>query len=331
MGSRQLVNTTLQPANGIKKMLISMKKIVLTTLSWFTVIYVIGQDTTDQYRMYIAKADSLLKAKQYRQAAVLFSKAFETNNNLGLVQDRYKAACSWAQSGVMDSAFSQLYRIATKARYSDYDHITTDKELEILHQDSRWFSLLNIVMKNKQQEESKLNVPLKTLLEDVLTRDQKNRKLYFRCLDSLKEENKTILDSINVEISKDDSINLKIVEKVLQENGWVGSDVVGAMASIAIFIVIQHSDLPIQEKYLPMALDAVKKGNLEAKNIALLEDRISLQKNNYQLYGSQVVKDTVTGKWKPAPIKDELNVDKRRAEIGLEPLSIYLKQFGIEY
>ena len=48
-----------------------------------------------------------------------------------------------------------------------------------------------------------------------------------------------------------------------------------------------------------------------------------------QLYGTQFT--VVDGQWKPRPLEDEANVDKRRAEAGLPPLAEYRKLIEQEY
>ena len=50
-----------------------------------------------------------------------------------------------------------------------------------------------------------------------------------------------------------------------------------------------------------------------------------------QLYGTQLWKSPKTMKLELLPIQDERNVNKRRAEIGLEPLENYLRPLGIDY
>jgi hypothetical protein len=65
--------------------------------------------------------------------------------------------------------------------------------------------------------------------------------------------------------------------------------------------------------------------------LALLEDRVALGKGKKQIYGSQIHRDQKTGKYIVAPIEDEPNVNKRRAEVGLEPLQDYVKHWDIDY
>ena len=118
---------------------------------------------------------------------------------------------------------------------------------------------------------------------------------------------------------------------MLDEYGWLGFDKVGRMGAMTIFLVIQHSPLPVQQKYLPMMREAVAKKQASASSLALLEDRVALREGKKQIYGSQVFTDTVTRKNFVAPLEDPDNVDKRRAAVGLGPLAAYLKEFDIEW
>ncbi|MBK9592926.1 MAG: hypothetical protein IPO32_15995 [Crocinitomicaceae bacterium] len=128
-----------------------------------------------------------------------------------------------------------------------------------------------------------------------------------------------------------DSVNCLKVTKILDEHGWLGATEIGSSGNTTLFLVIQHSDLQVQEKYLPMMRQAVEDGKAEASSLALLEDRVLLGQGKKQLYGSQIEYDPLTLKYLVSPIEDEPNVNKRRAEVGLDPLEDYVKIWGIEY
>jgi outer membrane protein OmpA-like peptidoglycan-associated protein len=131
-------------------------------------------------------------------------------------------------------------------------------------------------------------------------------------------------------IHEKDSINTIKVQLILDKYGWLGEDVVGEDGNTTLFLVIQHSHLDVQEKYLPMMRDAVKNGNAEAGDLAYLEDRIAMRHGKNQIYGSQLYTNLKTGKDTLWPIEDYANVDKRRANVGLEPLQDYVSYWGLE-
>ncbi|SFC14082.1 DUF6624 domain-containing protein [Spirosoma endophyticum] len=138
--------------------------------------------------------------------------------------------------------------------------------------------------------------------------------------------------SLWTEISRVDSINLSKIERILQQYGYPGKHLVGEKQNITAWLVIQHSPLAIQEKYLPMIQKAADQGELNKSSAALLVDRIRVYKGQKQLYGSQVrLGAGANDKNSFDPIEDEINVDKRRADVGLPPIKDYARQWGIEY
>lgn len=128
-----------------------------------------------------------------------------------------------------------------------------------------------------------------------------------------------------------DSVNLPQIERIITQYGYPGKKLVGERQNETAWLVIQHAPLPVQEKYLTMMQEAAANGQLSKASVALTIDRIRVRKGQKQLYGSQVHNDA---SGKPAgfePIEDEVNVDKRRAEVGLPPLETYAKHWGFEY
>jgi hypothetical protein len=133
------------------------------------------------------------------------------------------------------------------------------------------------------------------------------------------------------EMRQIDSLTLPHVEAIIQQYGYPGKKLVGEKQSITAWLVIQHSNLATQEKYFPLMKQAAERGDLAKGNVALLDDRIRVFKGHKQLYGSQVRNGSGGKPNGFYLIEDELNVNKRRASIGLEPLEEYAKRFGFTY
>ncbi len=130
------------------------------------------------------------------------------------------------------------------------------------------------------------------------------------------------MDSLWGVINEKDSVNLLIVTGILTRKGWLGPDEVGERASMAIFLVIQHSDSLTQVTWLPAMRRAAQQGKARAEDLALLEDRVLTEQGKGQPYGSQV-RQAPDGKAAFFPIQDEPNVNKRRVAVGLGPLEDY--------
>ena len=118
--------------------------------------------------------------------------------------------------------------------------------------------------------------------------------------------------------------------KILDQRGWPSTAMVGRDARMAVFLILQHAPLEVQEKYLPMARDAARAGNLEPSSLAMLEDRVLMGRGKKQRYGTQLHTSHGTTPLEVWPIEDEANVDARRKAVGLEPLADYLKRFNIK-
>jgi len=132
-------------------------------------------------------------------------------------------------------------------------------------------------------------------------------------------------------INQKDSINLIKVKALLDKYGWLGSDVIGGQGNSTLFLVIQHSNQATQEKYLPMMREAVKNGKAEGKSLALLEDRVALGQGKKQIYGSQIGRNPKTKLYYVLPLLDPETVDRRRAEVGLQPLAEYVTYWQMKW
>lgn len=304
-------------------------KSVFSLLFIFISFQTLAETPDLKYFRLCLKGEGFYEVKKYKQSTEAYTQAFQIPNIKIKTQDRYNAACSWSLAGFIDSAYIQLY-LATATGYDDYYHILSDPDLESLHPDRRWKPLLDSIQKNKAKNAIGPYAHLRRLLESVFYTDQKYRMMiegYEKKYGHNSKEMRALWDST----LKQDAANLKIIKQVLDMYGWLGEDAIGSQANSTLFLVIQHSDQETQEKYLPLMREAVKKGNARPADLALLEDRVALKQGKKQIYGSQLSQDPETGKYKVSPIEDEANVNKRRAEVGLEPLEEYVKYWGIEY
>ncbi len=305
-----------------------MRKILL--LICFVLTVVSGAHAQNaEYSRLIQEADKLYGSKDYLKAAQTYNKAFAANGDKGTINDRYNAACLWSLAGNKDSAFFHLFRIAKKGGYSDLSHLKVDTDLELLHSDKRWEEICALIKQNKDDVEANLNKPLVAILDSIYTDDQEPRlqiegieKKYGRNSDEMKAH-------IKMAVYKD-SVNLLKIVKILDKYGWVGPDVVGARGNQTLFLVIQHADIETQQKYLPMMKEAVKNKKASSSSLALLEDRVALRTGKKQIYGSQIGRYP-DGKYYVSPLEDPDNVDKRRSEVGLGPLSDYTTHWNFTW
>lgn len=121
------------------------------------------------------------------------------------------------------------------------------------------------------------------------------------------------------------AINEKIITELLDTNGWPEKAVIGEQGNWTICNVIQHSENSVRIKYLPMMRQAVKEKKLAPRFLVRAEDRIATERGNLQIYGGQMKYYPESKSFNVWPVYDPVNVDQRRAEIGLGPIAEFLK------
>ena len=130
-----------------------------------------------------------------------------------------------------------------------------------------------------------------------------------------------------------DSTNLVVVSNILDTYSWPSG--LSDEANEAIFLVIDHSDLKIMNKYIGLFRDAVEKGYLSMNDFVTMEDRMMMNAGKPQKYGTQAYSLVEDGKtviyiW---PVEDPGKLDVLRKSVGLIPIEDYLemvKQQGVE-
>lgn len=133
-------------------------------------------------------------------------------------------------------------------------------------------------------------------------------------------------------LTKLDEENAAWIKQTMQKHGWLGAGLVGIDGAQASFILVQHAvdDQEFQKQALELLEKAVRDGEAFPVQLAFLTDRVRLAQGRPQVYGTQT-RVTKDGKFEVPPIEDETNVDRRRAEVGLEPLADYVQRMRQRY
>src|SRR6218665_3007366 len=219
-----------------------------------------------EYSTLIGEANKSYGAKDYKTSTDLYTKAFkiESKNPSHL----YNGACASSLAGNTTKAFKWL-NLSIENGWTNLRHLKSDTDLENLHSKKEWGKTIGKLEKKLELVEANYDKPLQAELLTILEEDQKYRKQIHETLKTHSDNSKEMQDLWKITL-KNDSINLLRVKKILDEKGWVGKDKVGTQANSAIFLVIQHSDLETQKKYLPMMKEAAAKGNANPGSLALL-------------------------------------------------------------
>lgn len=295
------------------------------TIYTFLLLFLFTSINAQEYSKLISEANKLYETKDYKMSADLYDKAFkiESENPSHL----YNGACSSSLAGDTKKAFKWL-NLSIEKGWTNLKHLNSDTDLENLHSKKEWGKTIEKLEKKLALIEANYDKPLQAELLAIHEEDQKYRVQMNETQKKFGPNSKEMNDLWRITNQKD-SINLLKVKKILDEKGWVGKDKVGAQANSALFLVIQHSDLETQKKYLPMMKEAVTKGNASPGSLALLIDRIEIREGRKQIYGSQIGIIQSNNTFYVSPLIDPDNVDKRRAEVGLGPISDYLKNWDL--
>ena len=131
---------------------------------------------------------------------------------------------------------------------------------------------------------------------------------------------------------KNHMVNERKVKHLLDTYGWPTKEKAGERGNWTICNVLQHSDNSVRLHYLPMMREAVKEEKLEPRFLVRAEDRIATEKGELQIYGGQMKYYPETKSFNLWPVFDPKNIDKRRTEIGLDSIAIFLRnRFDFEW
>lgn len=131
---------------------------------------------------------------------------------------------------------------------------------------------------------------------------------------------------------KNHTSNILKIREILDKYGWPKLSLIGERGNRTICNVLQHADQKTREHYIPLMKQAVLDKKLEARYLVRAEDRIATDKGELQIYGGQMKYYPETKSFNVWPVYDPINIDKRRAKIGLGPIKEFLKiRFDFEW
>ncbi len=129
--------------------------------------------------------------------------------------------------------------------------------------------------------------------------------------------------------AKKDSIyrtHAERLKEIIEETGYPGINRVGKDGEYNFWLMVQHADFDpeFQKMVLEKMKEEVEKDNADKNNYAMLVDRVKINTNQKQVYGTQVTYNTDIGQATPKPLLDSLLVNERRKKVDLGPIEEYL-------
>jgi hypothetical protein len=116
--------------------------------------------------------------------------------------------------------------------------------------------------------------------------------------------------------------NNERLHEILDQHRWPGLLLVGEEACEAAWFIAQHAvlDPGLQERCVGLLREVVAQGNALGWQLAMLTDRVLMQKGEPQIYGSVLVGGE-NGRLVPWTIADPDTVDERRLAVGLPSMA----------
>ena len=280
------------------------------------------------YQSLIRLAELKYKQAQYKDAAVLYEKAFEIEDGSPYLY--YKAASSWAMNGDDDIAFDNLNSAIEKG-FKKISLLKQDTTFRDMHADGRWKALLAKLQTQVDAYETSFNKKIRSELLAMQDEDQDRRKVWLE-MEGKYGVNSSPADSMIVLTQATDDKNTKKLKEIIKTSGFPKKDSVGVEGVFAAFLIVQHTrDPALQNQCMPFLLEAAKAKDLKYIAVAIFQDKMLMKQGKKQMFGTQLSTNKQTGKKELYPIEDEANVNDRREEAGLPPLEDSLKKLGILY
>jgi hypothetical protein len=132
------------------------------------------------------------------------------------------------------------------------------------------------------------------------------------------------MNQTNEQINQIDKRNYPQLLRIYQKYGLPRISVVGSDAAGEFWLLVQHQDshLDFQKQVLQDMKGAVEQGEASKANYAYLYDRVMVNEQKPQHWGTQI--SCKNGKPVLDPVDDPSDLEKRRQELQLMPLDKYL-------
>lgn len=273
------------------------------------------------------KADSLFNEGQLIASIEEYNKMYAADStNYNTV---YNLACAYAQARMPDKAFRYLI---LSANLNSTEAPLCDPDFLPLKKDKRWddFEKNLIAQIQKKYEHPIGDEEYALRLWRMKAKDQAHYKDIQLAEKKIHRNSSVVYALWDVKENYNEQ-NQKELESLIAKKGWPKISQVGQEGASAAFLIIQHSDMEKQTKYLPIIKKLCEEREANWGSYALMYDRIQVDQNKPQRYGSQLAFNDSTDKYEPSPMEDESKVDEWRKAIGMQPLADYLLHWDIKW
>ncbi|MFN0203261.1 MAG: DUF6624 domain-containing protein [Bacteroidia bacterium] len=260
----------------------------------------------------------LLGTEKYDKALKSFRKLEKKNISCLNRKDYYKMA--YCAMKMNDAAQAMQYltvstEMGLRFRTNDLTAVKKDSVIQFLDKSFATQKVVEKITENMKNFEKGINLKVQKDILKMEANDQKYRSV----ITQLRQKGtltKRKWDSLMRYQAIWDTLNINALKNIVKLYGFPAYSLVGYEASHVAWQVAQHADTAFQHRYLKLMRFAFFQNDCDARNLAYLEDRVLMNQDKPQLYGTQfkcadAVDCTIY------PIQDIENVDKRRVSMDL--------------
>ena len=126
-------------------------------------------------------------------------------------------------------------------------------------------------------------------------------------------------------------VNQKRIKKLYEAYGYLGEKKIGEDAATHFWLPIQHADndVPFQEEMLKAMKKEIDNGSNDKYHYAMLEDRINVNLNKPQRFGSQLTYNEIGQAIPKIGLIDSMKVDSLRKAYTLPNFKEYYNQMTL--
>lgn len=280
----------------------------------------------------LVRAKSEYFANNYAASIPIFEAYFSKKPSYCHSYNFYYISNAYKNVGEDKKSLVFLKKFVNQSGYSYHSEFSQDSAWLHLHKYKEWTKIMSMIKKNESNREKNFekNKDIMTRLTQIMEDDQSGRLKLDEFQDKYGRDSPK-LDSLRKMIVFYDSINQLYVTNLLDKNKkWIGPNEIGYENSLSIFLVIQHADIEIQEKYYEMMKKAIFKESIDIQSFAMFEDRVLLGHGKKQLYGTQFGFFPETGKRFLFPVENPEDMNFRREVIGMEAMEYAWEGWSLE-
>lgn len=147
------------------------------------------------------------------------------------------------------------------------------------------------------------------------------------------ESDSVSLEDARRKVLETDSLNYLNLKQIFSINGYLGYSEVGEKSSNNFWLLVQHfdNDPEFQEEVLSKMKIEVEKDNASKNNYAYLVDRVKVNSNQLQVYGTQMQLNKDSSSYEPKPLIEPEKVNERRSNVSLPPIEKYIEMMNRRY